>query len=72
MVSVTAPGAAPIGFATTGNPIFVVPGSFLGVPVVTLPVLQSEGLPLGLQLLGFNGQDAALFALAGGVESLFA
>jgi Asp-tRNA(Asn)/Glu-tRNA(Gln) amidotransferase A subunit family amidase len=72
MVSVTAPGAAPVGFATTGNPIFVVPGSILGVPVVTLPVLQSEGLPLGLQLLGFNGQDAALFALAGGVESLLA
>ena len=72
LVSVTAPGAAPVGFATTGNPIFVVPGSFLGVPVVTLPVLQSDGLPLGLQLLGFNGGDAALFALAGGVESVLA
>ena len=72
LVSVTAPGAAPVGLGSTGNPIFVVPGSMLGVPVVTLPVLQTEGLPLGLQLLGFEGGDAALFALAGGVESILA
>ena len=70
LVSVTAPGAAPVGLGSTGNPIFVVPGSMLGVPVVTLPVLQAEGLPLGLQLLGFEGGDAALFALAGGVASI--
>jgi Asp-tRNA(Asn)/Glu-tRNA(Gln) amidotransferase A subunit family amidase len=72
LVSVTAPSAAPVGLTTTGNPIFVVPGSMLGVPVVTLPVLQAEGLPLGLQLLGFEGGDAVLFGLAGGVESLLA
>ncbi len=70
LVSVTAPGAAPVGLGSTGNPIFVVPGSILGVPVVTLPVLQAEGLPLGFQILGFADADAALFATAAGIEPL--
>jgi Asp-tRNA(Asn)/Glu-tRNA(Gln) amidotransferase A subunit family amidase len=72
MVSVTAPGAAPVGLGSTGNPIFVVPGSMLGCPVVTLPVLQSEGLPLGLQLLGAMDGDATLFAHAAWVEMALA
>ncbi|KAA2214381.1 amidase family protein [Teichococcus oryzae] len=64
LVSVTAAGAAPVGLGSTGNPAFVAPGSVLGVPVVSLPVLRCEGLPLGLQLLGFRDEDAALFAHA--------
>ena len=71
VVSVTAPGAAPVGLGSTGNTIFVVPGSLLGVPVVTLPVLWSEGLPLGLQVLGFANEDAALFGHAAWVEGRF-
>ena len=43
---------APIGLETTGNPIFVAPGSMLGAPGVSLPVLDDDGLPLGLQVLG--------------------
>ena len=64
LVSVTAAGGAPVGLETTGDPIFVVPGSYLGVPGVALPVLEVEGLPLGLQLLGAPGEDATLFAHA--------
>lgn len=70
VVSVTAPGAAPVGLGTTGDPIFVVPGSFLGAPGVSLPVLADGGLPLGLQVLGFPQQDAAVFAVAGGMEQV--
>jgi Asp-tRNA(Asn)/Glu-tRNA(Gln) amidotransferase A subunit family amidase len=66
-ITLTAPGAAPVGLGSTGDPIFVVPGSMLGVPAITLPVLQDGGLPLGLQLLGFTDRDAALFSIAGGV-----
>jgi len=66
-ITLTAPGAAPVGLAWTGDSIFVVPGSMLGVPAITLPVLQDGGLPLGLQLLGFRDRDAALFSIAGGV-----
>lgn len=68
VVSVTAPGAAPVGLETTGNPIFVVPGSMLGAPGVSLPVLDDDGLPLGLQVLGFPQNDSALFAVAGWIE----
>ena len=57
----------PTGLASTGDPTFVVPGSMLGVPALSLPVLNDGGLPLGLQLVGFADRDAALFATAAGV-----
>jgi Asp-tRNA(Asn)/Glu-tRNA(Gln) amidotransferase A subunit family amidase len=66
-ITLAAPGAAPVGLGSTGNPIFAAPGSMLGVPAITLPVLEDEGLPLGLQLLGFADRDAELFSTAGGV-----
>jgi Asp-tRNA(Asn)/Glu-tRNA(Gln) amidotransferase A subunit family amidase len=69
-LTLSAPGAAPIGLGWTGDPAFVIPGSMLGVPAISLPVLQDGGLPLGLQLLGFADADAALFSTAGGVLAL--
>src|ERR1700722_349524 len=66
-LTLSAPGAAPVGLGWTGDPAFVVPGSMLGVPAISLPVLHDGGLPLGLQLLGFADADAALFSAAGGV-----
>jgi len=68
VVSVTSPGAAPVGLETTGDPIFVVPGSLLGAAGVSLPVLADGGLPLGLQVLGFPRGDSDVFAVAGGIE----
>ena len=70
LISVTAPGGAPVGLETTGDPIFVVPGSYLGMPGVALPVLEADGLPLGLQLLGAPGADAALFAHAAAIDHM--
>jgi Asp-tRNA(Asn)/Glu-tRNA(Gln) amidotransferase A subunit family amidase len=69
-VTLAAPGAAPVGLESTGDAAFVIPGSMLGVPAISLPVLQDDGLPLGLQLLGFADADAALFSTAGGVLAL--
>lgn len=66
-VTLSAPGAAPLGLGSTGDPIFVVSGSLLGVPALSLPVLDDGGLPLGLQLLGFAHRDASLFAAAASV-----
>ena len=60
-LTLAAPGAAPVGLTWTGDPAFVVPGSMLGVPTISLPALEDGGLPLGLQLLGFADADAALF-----------
>jgi Asp-tRNA(Asn)/Glu-tRNA(Gln) amidotransferase A subunit family amidase len=69
-LTLSAPGAAPVGLSWTGDPAFVIPGSMLGVPAISLPVLQDSGLPLGLQLLGFADADAALFSTAGGVLAM--
>lgn len=70
-VTLSATEAAPVGLDWTGDPVFTVPTSLLGCPSLTLPVLQDEGLPLGLQLIGFTNQDADLFAAAGAIDSLF-
>jgi Asp-tRNA(Asn)/Glu-tRNA(Gln) amidotransferase A subunit family amidase len=69
-LTLTAPDAAPLGLRSTGNPVFVVPGSLLGVPALSLPLLEAGGLPLGLQLLGFEHRDADLFATAAAVEQI--
>jgi Asp-tRNA(Asn)/Glu-tRNA(Gln) amidotransferase A subunit family amidase len=63
-VTLAAPGAAPAGLQSTGNPQFAVPSSLLGVPALSLPLFQSEGMPLGLQLLGYANDDATAFAVA--------
>ena len=63
-ITLSATGAAPVGLHSTGNPIFAVAGSLLGVPAVSLPLLSDEGLPLGLQMIGFEQQDAALIGVA--------
>jgi Asp-tRNA(Asn)/Glu-tRNA(Gln) amidotransferase A subunit family amidase len=67
-----ATGPAPLGLGSTANPVFAVPGSILGVPTVSLPVLSAAGLPLGLQLVGFEGGDARLFAGAAWLSDLLA
>jgi Asp-tRNA(Asn)/Glu-tRNA(Gln) amidotransferase A subunit family amidase len=55
-----APGPAPRGFATTGDPVFNAFWTYLGVPAVTLPLLEAEGLPMGVQLVGPRGDDGRL------------
>jgi Asp-tRNA(Asn)/Glu-tRNA(Gln) amidotransferase A subunit family amidase len=63
-VTLGACGAAPVGLGSTGNTAMNVAASLLGCPALTVPLLQDEGLPLGLQLLGATDRDAALFELA--------
>jgi Asp-tRNA(Asn)/Glu-tRNA(Gln) amidotransferase A subunit family amidase len=67
-VTLSAPGAPPLGLGWTGDPIFVVSGSLLGVPAVSLPLLHDESLPLGLQVLGFERRDADLMATAAAIR----
>lgn len=69
-LTLSASGPAPLGLASTGDPAFAVPASVLGVPALTLPVLAQEGLPVGLQLIGFAQGDADLFALAAAAQAL--
>ena len=67
-VTLSATGAAPIGLGSTGDPVFTVPTSLLGVPAISLPVLECDAMPLGLQVIGFEGQDSELFSFASAIE----
>ena len=65
IVTPAAPGEAPRGLETTGNPIFCTLWTYLGMPAVTLPLMQSEaGMPIGVQLIGRRGNDARLLRSA--------
>ncbi len=60
-----APGEAPAGLGSTGNPAFNGLWTLCGVPAVTLPMLQGpKGLPIGVQLVGRRGHDARLLRTA--------
>jgi Asp-tRNA(Asn)/Glu-tRNA(Gln) amidotransferase A subunit family amidase len=60
-----APGPAPRGLDSTGNPAFCTIWTYLGTPAVTLPLLQSEeGMPIGVQLIARRGNDARLLRTA--------
>jgi Asp-tRNA(Asn)/Glu-tRNA(Gln) amidotransferase A subunit family amidase len=69
-VTLSACGVAPLGIASTGDAIFNAPGSALRTPAISLPMLSVNGLPVGVQLLGFPGQERDLSALAAYVLSL--
>jgi Asp-tRNA(Asn)/Glu-tRNA(Gln) amidotransferase A subunit family amidase len=71
LVTPSAPGAAPEGLASTGDPVMNLPWTALGVPAISIP-MPDPGLPLGLQLVSESGQDSALLALAVEVEGLLA
>jgi Asp-tRNA(Asn)/Glu-tRNA(Gln) amidotransferase A subunit family amidase len=63
-ITLAASGPAIKGLEYTGNRTFLVYGSWLGVPAFSLPLLQSQGLPLGLQLLDTPDEDGALAGVA--------
>jgi Asp-tRNA(Asn)/Glu-tRNA(Gln) amidotransferase A subunit family amidase len=62
-------GTAPKGLDSTGDPVFCSLWTLLGMPAITLPLMQGEnGLPLGVQLVGRKGYDARLLRTARWLE----
>jgi len=62
-------GTAPKGLGATGDPVFCVLWTLLGMPAVTLPLMQgANGLPLGVQLVGRRNFDARLLRTARWLE----
>ena len=60
-----APGTAPKGLGSTGDPSFCTLWTLLGTPALNLPLMRgSNGLPLGVQLVGQRGDDARLLRTA--------
>lgn len=72
-VTPAAPGEAPRGLATTGDPAFCTTWTLCGAPALTLPLLSGpSGLPMGLQLVADIGDDERLFRVAAWLRSTLA
>lgn len=59
-----APGVALSGLGATGSPMFNALWTYLGMPCISLPLLEIDGLPLGVQLVGRRGRDGDLLRAA--------
>jgi Asp-tRNA(Asn)/Glu-tRNA(Gln) amidotransferase A subunit family amidase len=68
LLTPAAPGPAPEGINATGNPVFCTMWTFLGTPALSMPLLEAEGLPLGVQLVGPRRDDARLLRTARWLE----
>jgi Asp-tRNA(Asn)/Glu-tRNA(Gln) amidotransferase A subunit family amidase len=61
IITPAAPGEAPEGLGTTGDPSFCTLWTFCGVPALSLPLLVgAHGLPVGVQIVGQRGHDRRL------------
>ncbi len=65
IITPSAPGEAPVGLDATGSPVFCTIWTLCGMPALNLPILQGPaGLPVGVQLVSYKGDDARLFRTA--------
>ena len=72
ILAAPATGEAPKGLDFTGNPIFCSLWTFIGTPAIALPVNKSSnGLPLGIQLIGNYKEDEKLVSIAAFAEECF-
>jgi Asp-tRNA(Asn)/Glu-tRNA(Gln) amidotransferase A subunit family amidase len=64
-ITPAAPGTAPHGLEGTGSATFCTIWTYLGMPALSIPLMTgSNGLPMGVQLVGARGDDARLFRMA--------
>jgi Asp-tRNA(Asn)/Glu-tRNA(Gln) amidotransferase A subunit family amidase len=69
ILTYSAPGVAPKGLASTGEPRFNRLWTLLGVPCVNVTAdIADGGLPVGVQIVARFGEDAKALAAAGFLE----
>lgn len=69
ILTLSAPGAAPSGLGSTGDPRYNRLWTLMGVPCVNVPTLVAEGgLPVGVTVIARYGADAKALAAARFVE----
>ena len=69
LLTLSAPGAAPEGLASTGDARYNRLWTLMGVPCVNVPTLIADGgLPVGVQVIARYGADAAALTAARFVE----
>ena len=61
-------GPAPKGLGSTGNAVFNGMWTLLGVPCISLPLMQVGGMPCGVQLIGMRRDEGRLLATGRWVE----
>jgi len=72
VLSLSAPGPAPVGLHTQGMATFNRVWTALQVPCISLPLMWSEqGLPMGLQLIHRRYEDHRLVNVARQIQSLY-
>ena len=72
IVAPAAPGPAPAGIDSTGDPVMNLPWTHAGVPAVTVPVSEADdGLPVGLQCVTRFGDDEWLLSWVSELQSAF-
>ena len=65
LITPSAIGEAPAGLTQTGDPIFCRIWTLLGLPCINLPLSKgSNGLSVGIQLVGARGKDRLLLSVA--------
>jgi Asp-tRNA(Asn)/Glu-tRNA(Gln) amidotransferase A subunit family amidase len=74
MITLSCPGPAPLwpgdkqgeslAPKPTGHSVFNYPGSMLFAPAVSMPLMSVGGLPVGVQIIGQQHQDANIVAMA--------
>ncbi|HFQ93760.1 MAG TPA: amidase, partial [Anaerolineae bacterium] len=66
-----APGPAPAGLDSTGDPVMNLPWTHSGLPTLALPSgFNDAGLPLGLELNGRWYEDETLLAYGKEIEEI--
>ncbi len=71
LLTPTAPGPAPRGLDSTGDPYFCAPWSHAGMPSIALPSgIARDGLPLSVQLVGGVFAEARLLGAAAWCEAV--
>ena len=74
VLTAAAPGHAPLGLGSTGDPVMNRAWTALGVPAITVrrpKSLDHDGLPLGLQIAAARGDDGTALAAACAWEEVF-
>jgi amidase len=70
IITPPAPGEAPLGIETTGDPSFCTIWTLTQVPALSVPTgFGPTGLPLGLQITAARGRDGVALTVAAWCES---